>query len=163
MKKFKLLFVLLLVTTITFAQGSPKKQTNGKIGAVKVAIDYGAPSVKGRTIWGELVPYGKVWRAGANENTTFSFDKDVKIGNSKVKAGKYGFFIIPNENKEWTIILNSKNDAHGAGSYKQEEDVLRMNVKPDFNNNNQEVLDYTIGKKEIIIKWEKVKIIIPIR
>ncbi|MDO9037257.1 MAG: DUF2911 domain-containing protein, partial [Lutibacter sp.] len=84
MKKLKLLFLLLLVTSITFAQKSPRKQATGKIGAVTAIVDYGSPSVKGRTIWGELVPYGKVWRAGANENTTFSFDKDVKIGNTKV-------------------------------------------------------------------------------
>lgn len=163
MKKFKLLFLLLLVTTITFAQESPKKQATGKIGSATITVDYGSPSVKGRTIWGELVPYEKVWRAGANENTTFSFDKDVKIGETSVKAGKYGFFIIPNENKEWTIILNSKNDAWGSNGYNQDLDVLRFNVKPINTENNQEALDYAIGDKEIIIKWAKVKIIISVQ
>jgi len=163
MKKFKLLFLLLLVTSITFAQESPRKQATGKIGAATAIVDYGSPSVKGRTIWGELVPYGKVWRAGANENTTFSFDKDVKIGNTKIKAGKYGFFIIPNENKEWVIILNSKNDAWGSNGYNQELDVLRMDVKPINTKTNQEALDYAIGEKEIVIKWAKVKIVIPVQ
>ncbi|HCE55829.1 MAG: DUF2911 domain-containing protein [Lutibacter sp.] len=163
MKKFKLLFLLLLVTAITFAQESPRKQATGKIGAATAIVDYGSPSVKGRTIWGELVPYGKVWRAGANENTTFSFDKDVKIGNTKIKAGKYGFFIIPNENKEWVIILNSKNDAWGSNGYNQELDVLRMDVKPINTETNQEALDYAIGEKEIVIKWAKVKIVIPVQ
>ncbi|HSQ45824.1 MAG TPA: DUF2911 domain-containing protein [Lutibacter sp.] len=163
MKKFKLLFLLLLVTTITFAQESPKKQATGKIGSVTVTVDYGSPSVKGRTIWGELVPYGKVWRAGANANTTFSFDKDVKIGKNTVKAGKYGFFIIPNEKAEWTVILSSKNDAWGSNGYNQELDVLRMNVKPMNTDKNQEALDYAIGEKEIIVKWAKVKIVIPVQ
>ncbi|MDO9276112.1 MAG: DUF2911 domain-containing protein [Lutibacter sp.] len=163
MKKFKLLFLLLLVTTVTFAQKSPRKQTSGKIGGVAVNIDYGAPSVNERTIWGELVKFDEVWRAGANENTTFSFDKDVKIGDAKVKAGKYGFFIIPSKNKEWTIILNSKNDAWGANGYNQDLDVLRMNVKPDYTDSSQEVLDYAIGESEIIIKWAKVKIVIPVQ
>ncbi|MDD3721662.1 MAG: DUF2911 domain-containing protein [Lutibacter sp.] len=163
MKNLKFTLVLLLITTVAFAQESPRKQATGKVGEVNVAIDYGSPSVKGRTIWGELVPYGEVWRAGANENTTFSFDKDVKIGDEDVKAGKYGFFIIPNEDKEWTVILSSKNDAWGAFSYNQEEDILRMNLTPDYTNDNQEALDYAIGDKEIIIKWEKVKIVIPVQ
>lgn len=163
MKKFKLLLMLLLVTTITFAQKSPRKQTSGKVGDVAVTIDYGAPSVKERTIWGELVKFDEVWRAGANENTTFSFDKDVKIGKNTIKAGKYGFFIIPSENKEWIVILNSKNDSWGSNAYKQEEDILRMNVKPDYLDSNQEELDYAIGEKEIVIKWAKVKIVIPVQ
>ena len=109
------------------------------------------------------MPYGKVWRAGANANTTFLFDKDVKIGKNSVKAGKYGFFIIPNEKAEWTVILNSKNDAWGSNGYNQELDVLRMDVKPVNTDKNQEALDYAIGEKEIIIKWAKIKIIIPVQ
>jgi hypothetical protein len=163
MKKLKFTIVLLMIATLTFAQESPRKQATGKIGAATAIVDYGSPSVKGRTIWGELVPYGKVWRAGANENTTFSFDKDVKIGNTIVKAGKYGFFIIPSENKEWTVILNSKYDAWGSNGYNKDLDVLRMNVKPDYMDSNQEELDYAVGEKEIIIKWAKVKIVIPVQ
>lgn len=163
MKRLKFTFILLLIATVAFAQESPRKQATGKVGKTTVSIDYGAPSVKGRTIWGALVPYEKVWRAGANENTTFSFDKDVKIGDNKVKAGKYGFFIIPNENKEWTVILNSKNDAWGSNGYSQDLDVLRLNVSPEFVDDNQEALDYAVGEKEVIIKWAKVKIVIPIQ
>lgn len=163
MKNLKFTFVFLLITTIAFAQASPRKQATGKIGIVTVAIDYGSPSVKGRTIWGELVPYGKVWRAGANENTTVSFDEDVTVGDTKIEAGKYGFFIIPNENKKWTVILNSKNDAWGSNAYNMEDDVLRMDIKPDYTENNQEMLDYSIGDKAIIIKWAKVKIVIPVQ
>lgn len=162
MKNIKLTLILLLIATVTFAQKSPRKEASGSIGDATVIVDYGAPSVKGRTIWGGLEKYGKVWRAGANENTTFSFDKDVKIGDKTVPAGKYGFFIIPNENKEWIIILNSKNDSWGANSYKQEEDILRLNIAPKFVNENQEMLEYTIGKKGVSFAWGKVRILIPI-
>lgn len=163
MKKLKFTFVLLMVATLAFAQESPRKQATGKVGDVTIDIDYGSPSVKGRSIWGELVPYGKVWRAGANENTTISFDEGVTIGNINIEAGKYGFFIIPNENKEWTVILNSKNDAWGSNGYNQELDVLRLDVMPINTDKNQEALDYAIGEKEIIIKWAKVKIVIPVQ
>ena len=162
MKSIKLTFVLLLIATVTFAQKSPRKAATGSIGNVIVAVDYGAPSVKGRTIWGGLEEYGKVWRAGANENTTFSFDKDVKIGNTVIPSGTYGFFIIPNENKEWIVILNSKNDSWGANSYNKDEDILRLNIAPKFTEENQEILEFAIGEKGINFSWGKVRIIIPI-
>ncbi len=162
MNKLKLTLVFLLIATVTFAQKSPRKQASGTIEGATVSIDYGAPSVKGRTIWGGLEKYGKVWRAGANENTTFSFEKDVKIGDKIVPAGKYGFFIIPNKNKEWVIILNSKNDSWGAYSYNKNEDILRLNIKPEIVSKNQEVLEYKIGDRTIEFSWEKIRIIIPI-
>lgn len=162
MTKIKLTLLLLLITTVTFAQKSPRKETTGKIGNTSITVDYGAPSVKGRTIWGGLEQYGKVWRAGANENTTFSFDKEVIIGNTKVPAGKYGFFIIPNENEEWVIILNRKNDGWGANSYNKDEDLLRLELTPDFVDENQETLEYAIGEKVIEFAWAKVRIIIPV-
>ncbi|REE79748.1 Protein of unknown function (DUF2911) [Lutibacter oceani] len=162
MNKLKLTLVFLLIATVTFAQKSPRKQASGTIEGATVSIDYGAPSVKGRTIWGGLEKYGKVWRAGANENTTFSFEKDVKIGDKIVPAGKYGFFIIPNKDKEWVIILNSKNDSWGAYSYNKNEDILRLNIKPEIVSENQEVLEYKIGDRTIEFSWEKIRIIIPI-
>ena len=127
-----------------------------------VSIDYGAPSVKGRQIWGGLEKYGKVWRAGANENTNVSFDKEVKIGGKSLAAGKYGFFIIPNENAEWTVIFNKKNDAWGAYSYKEADDALRVNVKPNFVSENQEQLKYEVGEDAILFAWEKARLSIPV-
>lgn len=162
MTKFKLLLIFLLVTTVTFAQKSPRKQANGKIGAVTVDVDYGAPSVKDRTIWGELVPYSKVWRAGANENTTISFDKDVKIDGKNVPAGKYGFFIIPNSSEQWTIILSKKNDSWGSNGYKEADDLLRYHITPEMVDENQELLQYSIGEKTINFAWAKVRFVIPI-
>ena len=162
MKNKKLTILLLLIATVTFAQESPRKEASGKIGDVTVTVDYGAPSVKGRTVWGGLEKYGKVWRAGANENTTIAFDKDVKIGKNNVSAGKYGFFIIPMENEDWTLILSKKNNAWGAFSYNQKEDVLRLNISPKFVEENQEMLEYSIGEKTINFAWEKVRFVIPI-
>ena len=162
MTKIKLTLVFLLMATVTFAQQSPRKQASGQVGDVTVSIDYGAPSVKGRTVWGGLEKYGKVWRAGANENTTISFDKDVKIGNTTVPAGKYGFFIIPNENEDWEVIFNKKNDGWGAYSYNKDEDIVRLTIIRNFVDEDQETLTYTVGEKGINFAWEKARLSIPV-
>ena len=162
MKKFKLTLVLLLVATITFAQKSPRKQATGNIGDVAVIVDYGAPSVKERTIWGELVPYNKVWRSGANENTTISFDKDVTIAETTVPAGKYGFFMIPSENDAWEVILSKKNDAWGSKGYSEENDQLRLKVSPNAVDENTELLTFMVTNTGVKFAWEKVTIEIPI-
>lgn len=163
MKVIKLLIVFFFVATISCAQESPREKAEGDINKVTVSIDYGAPSVKGRTVWGGLEQYGKVWRAGANDNTTVSFDKDVQIAGKKLAAGKYGFFIIPAENGEWTVIFNKKNDSWGAFSYNQEEDALRVEIKPEFVNDVQEQLLYTVDKKAIIMAWDKARLTIPVK
>lgn len=157
MKKIKLLLVFVLITTLSFAQKSPKQQATGTIDGVSITIDYSAPSVKGRTIWGDLVKYDKVWRAGANENTTFSFDKDVTINGKDLPAGKYGFFIIPNEKGDWTIIFNTKNDSWGAMKYKEKEDALRVNITPTITGENQEQLFFGV-MDSILFSWEKVSL-----
>ena len=162
MKKLKLLFLCFSVTAISFAQESPRKQATGKIGNTNITVDYGSPKVKGRTIWGGLEKYNKVWRAGANENTTFSFDADVSINGTKVPKGKYGFFMIPKENGDWVIILSKTNNAWGAFSYKQSEDLLRLHLSPEFVNENQEELMFKIKDKGIKFAWEKVRIFIPV-
>ncbi len=162
MKKIKFTLLFLLVTVVTFAQESPRKKATGKIDGVTITIDYGSPSVKGRTIWGELEKYEKVWRAGANENTTFSFNKEVKIGETAIPAGKYSFFIIPYENKDWVLILNKKNDGWGAFSYNKKEDIVRLNVTPKFVDTNQETLAYSVVEKGIQLAWGKMRIILPV-
>lgn len=92
-----------------------------------VRVIYSRPEKKGREVFGKLVPYSKVWRAGANEATEIKFYQDVTIHGKKVKAGVYSLFVIPNET-EWTIILNTDLDEWGAYSYKEANDVLRVNV-----------------------------------
>jgi hypothetical protein len=164
MKKLSLLIILF--TAFSFATEaqkpkSPRMQAEGEVFGAKTVVDYGAPSVKGREIWGGLEAYGKVWRAGANENTTIEFDKDVKINGQKLAAGKYGFFIIPNKDSDWVLIFNKKNDAWGAYDYKESEDALRVTVKPLFVDEVQEMLQYRIGENTIMFAWEKARIVFP--
>ena len=161
MKRIKLFLLFMSVASLSFAQ-SPRLQAEGDISGVAVSIDYGAPSVKGRKIWGGLEQYGKVWRAGANENTTVSFDSDVLVDGNELSAGKYGFFIIPNEDGDWTVIFNTKNDGWGAYSYNEKEDALRIEVTPDFVNDVQEQLEYSVGEESIDFAWEKVRISISV-
>jgi len=161
MKKIILLFVF--AVSISCAQKSPREQANGTIDGINISVDYGSPSVKDRTIWGGLEQYGSVWRAGANGNTTISFDKDVLIGSKKLKAGKYGFFIIPNENADWVIIFNSKNDAWGAFSYNESEDVLRLKLLPSFVDDTQEALKYSVNESFIDFAWGKARLSILIK
>lgn len=94
-----------------------------------ITIVYSRPGVKGRKIWGGLVPYDKVWRAGANENTTFEVTKDVLINGQKLPAGKYGLHMIPGK-KDWIIIFSKNNSAWGSFDYNKDEDALRITVTP---------------------------------
>jgi len=114
-------------------------QTLGTDAVIK--IEYGRPGVKGRKIWGDLVPYGLApgnkysenkpypWRAGANENTTIESNKDLMVEGKPLPAGKYSIHMIPGET-EWIVIFNKNNSAWGSYTYKQEEDALRVTVKP---------------------------------
>src|SRR5690606_33937465 len=100
---------LMLISSMSYAQekASPAKTAEGTVNGAKIKINYSSPAVKGRTIWGDLVPLGKVWRAGANEATIFETNKDIKIQGKELKAGKYSFYIIPGET-ESTFIFNSQ-------------------------------------------------------
>jgi hypothetical protein len=136
------------------------KQT---VGFTDVTIEYGRPGVKGRTIWGGLVPYNAVWRAGANEATKITFSTDVKIDGKKLKAGSYGFFAIPNE-KTWLLIFNKVANQWGAFEYNDAEDALRIEVTPIKQQNWwQEWLAYSINKSAdnkaiVMLEWEKIKV-----
>ena len=142
---------------------SPKANVKQIIGYTNITIDYGRPGVKGRTIWGNLVPYNAVWRAGANEATKITFAADVKINGKKLKAGSYSFFAIPTE-KKWTLIFNKVADQWGAFEYNDVEDALRIEVTPEKENNCwQEWLAYTITKTSdktavVRLEWEKLKV-----
>ena len=163
---------LTLLLTLLFADGnyaqdkkirvSPKAGVSQTVGLTDISISYSRPGVKGRTIWGELVPYGKVWRAGADEATKITFSTDVLIEGKKLAAGSYSFFVIPNKN-EWTVIFNKVSDQWGAFEYNESQDAIRFKVKPqtiDF----QEWLTYSFYKTSetsalISLVWEKMKII----
>lgn len=157
MKTFNLILALFFVASISYAQKSPRLEAKGAINGANIIIDYGAPSVKGRTIWGGLEKYGQVWRAGANENTTVTIDKDVKVNGKDLAAGKYGFFIIPNESGDWVAIFSKKNDAWGAYSYSESDDALRVMVKPQLDATVQEQLMYAVDNSGIVFAWDKAK------
>lgn len=141
---------------------SPSSKASGKVGDANVTIAYSSPAVKGRTIWGELVPYGKVWRAGANEATTFETDKDVKVEGKTLPAGKYAFFVIPNE-KEWTVIFNKTASQWGAYKYDEKQDALRVEVKPKKSKELNERLKYEVEKDGIALLWENVEVPVKIK
>ena len=109
---------------------SPKAEISQTIGFTEVNISYSRPGVKGRKIWGGLVPYDKVWRNGANEATKITFSTDVKVNGKKLKKGAYAFFAIPTE-KEWTLIFNNVAEQWGAFTYNEAKDELRVKAIPE--------------------------------
>lgn len=157
MKKSAFLFSFLMASVILFAQDdkaarpSPPAQATGKVNGKTITIDYSQPSVKGRKVWGELVPYGQVWRAGANETTAFTVSADATVEGKNLPAGKYAFFVIPNE-KDATIIFN-KTIKWGAFSYKQEEDVLRVSAPLKKSKAFAEKLTYSVTPKGVQLAW----------
>lgn len=167
LRKIHLLLILFLTISIVSAQdkpapASPPAVAKGIINGANIIINYGSPSVKGRTIWGELVPFNKVWRAGANDATTFETDKDLTVEGSILPAGKYSFFVIPNEN-ECVIIFNKVAKQWGAYKYKESDDQLRVTVKQKVVDSSTENLVYKINKNNIVLIWEKWKIPISIK
>jgi len=132
---FSVVLILLLAIPALGQRGSdkprvsPNASVSQTIGVTEVTISYGRPGVKGRTIWGELVPYGEVWRTGANEATTISFSKDVTVEGEPLPAGTYALFTIPKE-AEWIIVFNKNAQQWGAFDYNASQDALRVKVKP---------------------------------
>jgi hypothetical protein len=161
MKKL-LLFSLLLSSALftkTFAQPDKSKRpsppalvTETTDSGLIITIDYSQPSIKGRTIGKEIAPYGKVWRTGANEATIFEISKDAKIDGQPLAAGKYGLYSIPGED-EWTIIFNKTWKQWGL-SYKEEDDALRIKVKPSKAPIFTEKMTFAIDKTgKVILMW----------
>ena len=129
-----------------------------RVGITDITINYHRPLVKGRKVWGGLVPYGEVWRAGANENTTIEFTDPVTIEGKPLAKGIYGLHMIPTEN-EWTIIFSKTASAWGSFSYNQSEDALRVTVKPHPAEMEEalayEVDNVTPNSATVILRWEK--------
>ncbi len=132
-----------------------------RIGITDVKIDYHRPLVKGRTIWGKVVPYGEVWRAGANENTTFTVTDPVTIDGHALAKGVYGLHMIPGEN-QWTVIFSNVHSAWGSFTYKQENDALRVTVKPQATEMHEALTyDFDDVKDDSAVatlRWEKVAV-----
>ena len=140
---------------------SPRLLSEGTSDGVSISIDFGSPYVKGRTIWGDLVPYGEVWRAGANEATAVTFESDVMFADAEVSAGTYALFIVPIAEGDWQVILNEEwsKEEHGVwGAYDHnpEKDVAKIDIAPDWRQEAEESLRFTVVEEGIEFAWENV-------
>jgi nitrous oxide reductase accessory protein NosL len=108
---------------------SPTQTIKQDFGISSIELSYSRPGMKGRKIFGDLVPFAAVWRTGANSASTLTFADDVTIGGTKIAAGKYGLLTIPDKDK-WTVIITKQTDVTSPAAYKQDQDVVRVNVKP---------------------------------
>lgn len=143
---------------------SPLEIKKGEIAGKSLSVHYGSPSVKGRTIWGDLVPYNVVWRTGANEATYVEVPQDIMVEGKSLPAGKYSLFTIPKESGAWTVIFNSDWELeHGHFQYDEENDVLRVEALPTWETTSSEKLTIDIESPGIVIRWEKLKLPITIQ
>jgi tetratricopeptide (TPR) repeat protein len=148
-------------TELNIPRVSQRGTVSQRIGLTDITITYSRPEVGGREIWGKIVPYGKVWRAGANENTTINFTDDVSIEGKALAAGTYGLHTIPDKD-QWTIIFSKNSASWGSFSYDEKEDALRVTTKPqpaDF----REALTYTFEEVKpdstaATLRWEKLAV-----
>lgn len=163
---------LLLSAQLSFAQvkmpaPSPAQTIRQDFALSFVEVNYSRPAIKGRTIMGDLVPYGKVWRTGANSATTITFGEDVTFGGTAVKAGKYGLLTIPGQS-EWTVILTKSLDVTSPAAYKPENDVARVKVTPaqlPFEVENFMITfdDVQNGEANLLLIWEKTMVTVPLK
>ena len=167
---FRLLTLSLLalptVAQIQKAPLSPRARVEQQLGLAQVTLDYGRPGVKGRTIFGALEPYGRVWRTGANASTKLGFDREVRFGDQLVPAGTYGLYTIP-ERKSWTIILNRNAKLWGAGGYDPAQDQVRIEVPIERRKELQETLSidfegFHANGGDLVISWEKTRVRVPL-
>ena len=146
-------------------QPSPSTHLEQRVGLTDITLDYSRPSVNGRVIFGDLVPFGSHWRAGANQNTKVTFSKPVTIAGTDVAAGTYSLSMIPNKGT-WTVILNTKTDMWGVDGYSQEQDVLRVEVTPQaiapVETMHLSLENITVSNAEIVLDWSDVRIALPV-
>lgn len=143
---------------------SPLEVKSGEINGKSFRVQYGSPAVKDRTIWGDLVPYDVVWRTGANEATFVEISEEMTVEGKSIAPGKYSLFTIPKSSGAWTVIFNSDWDLeHGHFQYDEKNDVLRVEVSPQWGENVQERLSIEIEDPGLVIRWEKLKLPISIQ
>jgi hypothetical protein len=170
LKTLSLLAVAFLVSAVAFGQkqqASPADSASGTVAGATIKISYHSPSVKGRKIWGGLVPYNKVWRTGANEATIFTTSKDIKIGGKTLPAGKYSLYTTPGE-KEWKVIFNSQTGQWGIkmdGSTTDDasKDVLVATATPMKSTSMNERMKIEVTKTGFVILWENLAVPVAIK
>ncbi|WP_034256958.1 DUF2911 domain-containing protein [Adhaeribacter aquaticus] len=156
------LFIFSVEAQLRLPQSSPQAAVSQTIGLTDVSITYHTPGVKGRVVWGNLVPYGQIWRCGANESTLISFSDDVKILGVTLPAGTYSLFVLPQEDKNWQLIFNKNTKLWGTEGYNSAEDALRVPVKP-IESSFHENLQYSFNNLSpragtLFLSWEKLSI-----
>lgn len=154
-----------LQSTADTVKKSIPKEEHALVGSSHITIKYYAPAVRGRQIWGGLVPFDEVWVTGAHRATSFEINKDFTVEGKLIKAGKYALFTIPGKEK-WIFIINKKWDQHLADDYNASDDVIRVEVAPKILNESIERLKYRIKPSannagELEIQWEKISLTIP--
>ncbi|AZI23067.1 DUF2911 domain-containing protein [Chryseobacterium taklimakanense] len=150
----------------TLPAASPRATVEQQFSMSKITVDYGRPGVKGRKVFGDLVPYGKVWRAGANSSTKIEFRQSINFGGVVVPAGKYGLYILPNE-KDWKIILNSDSQSWGT-AYDASKDLYSVVVPVQKMANRQEFFEIALqplddNAIDLVFKWDNVKAAVPMK
>lgn len=172
MRKSALLSLVILLSLVAVAQEkkpllSPRKSAEHTFAdGKKVTIDYGSPSIRGRKIMGDLVPYGKVWRTGANEATGFVTDTNLAIGGTSVPAGKYTIYTLPSENS-WQLIINKQTGQWGT-VYNQPQDFARIPLKMESLGSPVEQMTFSFEKTgpdsaNLVLEWEKTKLSVPVK
>lgn len=170
----KIFFIALATSIFQFANTqtlktplpSPPQTIKQDFGVSSIELSYSRPGVKGRKVFGDLVPLGKVWRTGANNATTITFGDDVTIGGTNIKAGKYGLLTIPDKDS-WTIIISKNTTVTNPSDYKQEEDIVRVNAKPMMMKDKLETftMDFANVKSntcDLELMWENTAVSFPI-
>ncbi len=148
-------------------QPSPFSKVEQTVGLTNIAVEYSRPSVKGRTIFGDLVPYGEVWRVGANKCTQFTASSDITFGGTEVKSGTYAMFAIPGKSGEWEVVLNSETEQWGAGDYDASKNVASAKVKANTSASFNETFTIAVNNvkndgAELHIMWDKTAVAIPL-
>ncbi|MBL3658374.1 DUF2911 domain-containing protein [Fulvivirga sediminis] len=163
---FVLLSAISAYAQIRIPQPSPTATLTQNVGLTEVEIVYSRPGVKDRKIFGDLIPYGEVWRTGANASTKVTFKEEVKLGGEAVPAGTYALYTIPGA-KEWTVIVHKNTTLWGAGNYNKEEDLVRFTVPAATTKDFTETFtidfsDFTSTSAHLNIKWENTLVAIPL-
>lgn len=135
---------------------SKNGRAEGTAGGAQVVVEYGRPSVNGRAIWGALVPYGKVWRTGADEATTVTVDRDVVVEGELLLVGTYALFTIPGESS-WTVIFNRVAEQWGAFDHDPGQDALRVEVVPRAHD-HVETFEIAVEGDALVLRWEKLEV-----
>lgn len=150
-------FVLFVGYAMSQEKASPARSVSKTVNGTDITINYSSPAVKGRTIWGGLVPYDKVWRTGANEATTIEVSNDVKIAGKVLKAGKYALFTVPGNDK-WQVIINSVANQWGAYGYDASKDIMKFETTPSENSMTERLKFDISDGGTVSMAWEKLSI-----